>query len=175
MSRNTQRISTAQQKAAAAKRHEAQTSEIHERITNEKALRKQSMIRQKELQAELESTTSSTKGAKSRTVHSPPLLQGSSSGRVRTSKTTEIARVAADPYPIYSRGIYHFTSVFQLSNYFISGQGTFEALDDITSLNIDDTYYNGPAFSLGTQIPIPVNVNIDWDGYVLNAQLFVRD
>jgi len=62
MSRNTQHISTARQKAAAAKQHEAQTSEIHERITNEKALRKQSTLRQKELQAELESTTSSTRG-----------------------------------------------------------------------------------------------------------------
>ena len=175
MSRNTQHISTTQQKAAAAKRHKAQTSDIHERITNEKALCKQSMVRQKELQAELESTTSPTQGARSRTAPSLPLLQGSSSGRVRTLKATEIARVAVDPYPIYSRGIYYFTSVFQLSNYFISGWGTFEALNDITSSNIDDTYYNGPAFSLRTQTPILVNVNIYWDGYALNAWLFIQD
>jgi hypothetical protein len=92
------------------------------------------MVQQKELQAELKSITSSTKGARSRTAPSLPLLQGSPSGRVRTLKTTEIARVVADPYPIYSRGIYYFTSVFQPSNYFISGQGTFKALNYITAI-----------------------------------------
>jgi hypothetical protein len=126
-------------------------SKIHERITNEKALRKQSMLRQKELQVELGSITSSTGWGFGATAQSLPLLWGSSSGRVHILKTTEIARLAADPYPIYSRGIYYFTDVFQLSNYFISGQGTLEALSDITSSNINDTYFNEPAFSLGTQ------------------------
>jgi hypothetical protein len=106
MSCNTQRVSTTQQKATTTKRQEAQTSEIHKRIANEKALRKQSMLQQKGLQAELESTTSSAKGAKSRAAPSLPLLQGSSSGRVHTTKMTEIARVAADPYPIHTRGTY---------------------------------------------------------------------
>jgi hypothetical protein len=134
------------------------------------------MVWQKELQAKLKSTTSSTKGARSCTAHSLPLLQGSSSRRVHTLKTTtEIVQVAADQYLIYSRGIYHFTSVFQLSNYFISGQGTFKALADISSSNIDDTYYNGPTFSLRTQTLIPVNIDIDWDEYILNAWLFVQD
>jgi len=158
---NTQRISTAQQKAAATKRHEAQTSEIHERISNEKALRKQSMLRQKELQAE---PTSTAKGAKSRAVvPSLPLLHGSSSGRVRTTKTTEIARVAADPYPIHARGTY-IISLRSFNNLtaFTLDQGAFEALDNVTSSNTDDTYL-GPAFSNGTQTPIPANINIDWN------------
>ena len=47
MSRNTQHISTGPQKAIAAKRHKAQTYKIHKRITNKKALHKQSMLRQK--------------------------------------------------------------------------------------------------------------------------------
>jgi hypothetical protein len=144
------------QKATATKRHEAQTSEIHERISNEKALRKQSMLRQKELQTELTSTTLTAKGAKSRAVvPSLPLLHGSSSGRVRTTKTIEIARVAADPYPIHARGTY-ITSLRSFNNLtaFTQAldQGAFEALE-----NTDDTYL-GPAFSNGTQTPIPANI-----------------
>jgi hypothetical protein len=157
MSRNTQRISTAQQKAAATKRHEAQTSEIHERISNEKALCKQSMLRQKELQAELTSMTLTARGAKSRAVvPSLPLLHGSSSGRVRTTKTTEIARVATDPYPIHTRGTY-ITSLRSFNNLtaFTLDQGAFEALDNITSSNTDDTYL-GPAFTVtGLKLPFP--------------------
>ena len=122
-----------------------------ERITNKKALCKQSMLQQKELQVELRSTTSSIGWGFRATAQSLPLLWGSSSGRVHILKTTEIARLAVDLYLIYSRGIYYFTDVFQLSNYFILGQGTFKALSDITSLNINDTHFNGPAFSLGTQ------------------------
>jgi len=80
MSHNTQHISTGPQKAIAAKWHEAQMSKIHEKITDEKALCKQSMLRQKELQVELESMTSSTGWGFGATAQSLPLLQGSSSG-----------------------------------------------------------------------------------------------
>jgi hypothetical protein len=53
----TQHISTDPQKAITTKQHEAQMSKIHKRVTNEKALHKQSMLQQKELQVELGSTT----------------------------------------------------------------------------------------------------------------------
>jgi len=88
MSRNTQHISTSPQKFIAAKRHEAQMSKIHERITNEKALCKQSMLWWKELQVELGSTTSSTAWGFRATAQSLPLLQGSSSGLLTIYITT---------------------------------------------------------------------------------------
>lgn len=96
-------------------------------------------------------------------VPSLPLLHGSSSGRVRTAKTTEIARVAADPYLIHARGTY-ITSLRSFNNLtaFTLDQGAFEALDNINSSNTDDTYL-GPAFSNGTQTPIPANINVDWN------------
>jgi hypothetical protein len=123
------------------------------------------MLRQKELQVELTSAASTAKGAKSRAVPSLPLLQGSSSGRVRTTKTTEIARVATDPYPIHARGTY-ITSLRSFNKLiaFTLDRGAFEALDNITSSNTDHTYL-GPAFSNGAQTPIPAKMLIGTGQY----------
>src|ERR1700683_5843225 len=114
MSRNNQHISTDPQKAIAAKRHEAQTSKIHERITNEKAWRRPFASSQCFDRRNYKLNSGQRhllRGEVSGPLHKVCLFCGAAlvgARRVHILKTTEIARLAADQHPIYSRGIYYF-------------------------------------------------------------------
>lgn len=104
MARNTQRVATARRKATDAKKQNNITNEIRDKITNEKATRKESMLREKELQAELQALQgvagASKRSSQSHTPAPANVIDASSSGRVRSSVTTRsTARTAANPYP----------------------------------------------------------------------------
>jgi len=107
MSRNTQRVSATMVKSAEAKRQIGLETDIRELISAEKAQRKESLLRQKELEATLQSTSSSSTTKKALMTRSTTLAQNesilhaNSSGKVRTTKGA--ARAAANPYPIQAR------------------------------------------------------------------------
>ena len=121
MSHNTQHISTAQQKAAAIKQHKGQTSEIHERTTNKKALHKWSMLWQKGLQAELGSMKSSTKEAMSHTAQSLTFCRAALAGESMFWKQLKLHRLlwihiwsTAEGHSILPISFNYLTALFQV-------------------------------------------------------------
>jgi hypothetical protein len=104
MSRNTQRVSATMAKSAETKRQIGLETDIRELITAEKAQRKESLLRQKQLEVALQSTSSLTTTKKAPRTRSTtlaqnePTLHANSSGKVCTyTKTKGAARAAADP------------------------------------------------------------------------------
>jgi hypothetical protein len=103
MGRNTQRISATMAKSAEVKRQIGLETDIRELISAEKAQRKESLLRQKQLEVALQSSSSSTTKKAPRThsttlAQNEPILHANSSGKV--TKTKGAARAAADPYPL---------------------------------------------------------------------------
>jgi hypothetical protein len=91
-------------KSAEAKRQIGLETNICELISAEKARRKESLLHQKDLEATLQSTSSSstTKMTCSTTLaQNESILHANSSGKVRTTKST--ARAAANAYPIQAQ------------------------------------------------------------------------
>lgn len=101
--RNTQRRSASTQKGKALKAELVRTSDLREKIEQEKLACKESMQRRKEYTDELHELQGTSTKPKRKAAHAAPLptLSASSSGRVAsTSRSKTRARSIANPYPI---------------------------------------------------------------------------
>ena len=180
MSRNTQRVSATMAKSAETKRQIGLETDIRELITAEKAQWKESLLRQKQLEVALQSTSSLTTTKKAPRTRSTtlaqnePTLHANSSGKVCTyTKTKGAARAAADPYPIQasqsevksaSQGTsfswFLITITADILPLVLGSSSSVIALSDITGMDGKDVGFSVADIAL----PYPPAVDVDWNG-----------